>query len=308
MMITDHIAAAIGISNNRMNKFRISVLVFTIIGAVIPDIPAYIFPPGTIGYFSHRAYTHSIILSFLYCLIPVGIYWLFRRNSKGKPWLLFYIFALTGYLSHLLFDLITTYGTKIFFPLSVRIYAWDFFHEFDPIFMAISFFLIILFIVFIRKKKPVPTKFVLIYAALLLVYFMVVLVQKKSFERQSKTHLAGISGDIRYLKTIPRTFWRWKGIAEDADSFYVIRKQEGTFELKKYSKEKTRNESIISDPYYKMFMNYARYPVQIIAGDTISLTNLIYSSDSYQVQFILNAQKQIIHKSVSGFDLLDKNL
>jgi membrane-bound metal-dependent hydrolase YbcI (DUF457 family) len=307
MMITDHIAFGILLSGNRKSGLYLASAVFSILGASIPDIPAYIFPPTSIGYFLHRAYTHSFILAIFYSLIPVLVWKLFRPSLSRRDFLTFWLFCLIGFCSHIFLDLITTFGTAIFFPLSRRNFALDIFHEFDPAFMLISAAVILSFIIHVRRKKPLPRKHALIASLVFLAYFGFAMISRTyssaRYEKASSLQAPG-SG---YLATFPRTFWRWRGLAAYSGKYLVYLTADGRVQSREFSPLKNPPPAVHRDDFYQAFMTYARYPAQRISGDTFELMNLVYSSRSYCLTFVLDSHGGVVSRSISGFDIMDRD-
>ncbi len=84
----------------------------------------------------HRDFTHSLILIPLYALF---FSWLFVKISKRPHFWSFYKICLPVLVSHVLLDLLTSYGTMIFSPFSDRRFAWDLVFIIDLIFSGIVF-------------------------------------------------------------------------------------------------------------------------------------------------------------------------
>ncbi|MCG3181662.1 MAG: hypothetical protein BIFFINMI_04060 [Phycisphaerae bacterium] len=70
----------------------------------------------------HRGLTHSFVMIPLLALLPAGLVWLFRR----RQFRLMYAVACLAMLTHPVLDLVTTYGTQIFWPITNHRFAFDF--------------------------------------------------------------------------------------------------------------------------------------------------------------------------------------
>jgi len=112
------------------------------LGAIFPDIDIFYEgyaefvhhdPLAIVKY--HRAITHSFVgLPFfavlLAALTPPVLNWLKRRYSRLQDWeappfwLLTVIYGV-GIASHILLDAMTSFGTRMWFPISSRRVAWD---------------------------------------------------------------------------------------------------------------------------------------------------------------------------------------
>ena len=85
----------------------------------------------------HRDFTHSLILIPFYALF---FSWVFAKISRRPHLWSFYRICLPVLVSHVLLDLLTSYGTMIFSPFSDQRYAWDLVFIVDLIFSGIIFF------------------------------------------------------------------------------------------------------------------------------------------------------------------------
>ena len=100
------------------------------LGAVFPDIDTFAGPLAHNGLAImtwHRAITHSLILLPLWAIVLAGITrWLAARLRWPAPRLplLFSIYAV-ALASHIFLDLITSFGTMVWSPLSHVRLAWD---------------------------------------------------------------------------------------------------------------------------------------------------------------------------------------
>lgn len=100
------------------------------LGSVFPDIDMFADffsndPLATIRF--HRGFTHSFLGLPIFAAALAGLLWWWQRRRGQSPpgfWILFAAFA-AGIASHILLDVTTSYGTRIWDPLSSHRYAWD---------------------------------------------------------------------------------------------------------------------------------------------------------------------------------------
>jgi inner membrane protein len=85
----------------------------------------------------HRDFTHSLLLIPFYALF---FGWIFVKISKRNHFWSFYKICLSVLVSHVLLDLLTSYGTMIFSPFFDHRFAWDLVFIIDLIFSGIIFF------------------------------------------------------------------------------------------------------------------------------------------------------------------------
>ena len=93
----------------------------------------------------HRGFTHSFLGVPIDALVVVGcvyLFWRLRGRKTSDPnlpvrWGWLYFFACLAGLSHILLDLVTTFGTMIWSPIRWSRTAWDLIFIIDFTFTAI---------------------------------------------------------------------------------------------------------------------------------------------------------------------------
>jgi inner membrane protein len=96
----------------------------------------------------HRDFTHSLLLIPFYALF---FSWVFVKISKRPCFWSFYKICLPVLVSHVILDLLTSYGTMILSPFHEHRFSWDLVFIVDLIFSGIVFFPF-LFSFFWKKK------------------------------------------------------------------------------------------------------------------------------------------------------------
>lgn len=112
------------------------------LGAVFPDVDVFYDalshdPLAIIKY--HRNITHSFVCLPIFALLLAGLTrWAARRLKLESPsfWLLSLIYAV-GIASHIILDAMTSFGTRIWAPVSEERVAWDLLFIIDFTFTAI---------------------------------------------------------------------------------------------------------------------------------------------------------------------------
>lgn len=305
MMLFDHVASTIILSNSiHAVKKDKSLWIICILSAVLPDLLAFFYHPGSIEYLFHRRYTNSIFLAPLYVLVVASVFKLVFYKNK-VPFYLYFIMSLINYYLHILLDLVTPFGSTIFFPLANRIYSLDIFHSFDPIFIAISAFVIIVSILYVYKKRKSFYRFIRysIYAYLLYFSFIIIfkLIASANYEKYLSIHYP----NSQYEAIVPKTFWRWRVIASSQDKIQQLNGILNVKNVKEYNSIENIPEFIRQEYYYRSFLLYARYPAVQFDENQISIINAIYSDQSYRLSFEVE-NDSVVSKKISGFDLIDK--
>lgn len=307
MLFPDHIAAGLLINQSSKKRNSYIFLLVCVFASVLPDLPVVFFgAPGSIDYLAHRKYTNSIILAPLYSIIPLIVVLPFKKYF-GKEIInlkQLYAFSLISYYAHIFLDLITPFGTQLFYPVSPRVYSLDLFHSFDPIFLSISITSIILILYYRIRKRTTNKKLIALVIVLYSLLFVGTLFIKNNQEGKYE-ELIKSKTNLTYKATIPRTFWRWKGIAEDNYNYLVLTRLSNYIVVDEYPKLTNVPSFIAVDEYYKKFIDYARYPVMVNNSGTSSIWNLIYSFDSYRLDYEFDNKGTIINREITSFNLLD---
>lgn len=126
------LGAALAQSFAKKSKIPMACLVGTA-GGLAPDLDVLIRSASDplIGIEFHRHFSHSIWFIPIGGFIVATLLWLlFRKNRTFKD---LYIFATLGYATHALLDACTSYGTRLFWPLSNTRVAWDAVSIIDPV-------------------------------------------------------------------------------------------------------------------------------------------------------------------------------
>jgi Predicted membrane-bound metal-dependent hydrolases len=118
------------------NKFHNPYMPATIaaVAGAFPDIDYVMFWVNPLTFLAewHRSYTHSLVLLPLWTILLTGIFILVLPAMR-KQWLITTGFAALGLASHILLDLLTVYGTKIFYPVSNHAFSLGTTFVIDPI-------------------------------------------------------------------------------------------------------------------------------------------------------------------------------
>jgi inner membrane protein len=106
----------------RQRMGRVATVALTV-SAAAPDIDGVFRFQDTAVYLSvHRGITHSFVGGAVMALLLAALF--YRFSSYKQYWRLAGLCYL-GILSHILLDLLTSYGTMIFLPFSGQRIAWD---------------------------------------------------------------------------------------------------------------------------------------------------------------------------------------
>lgn len=196
---------------------RIATVAFTT-GAIFPDIDvvtSLLGPDFSLRY--HRGITHSVIAAPFFALLLGTI---FYRFSSFKNLKVLVMMVALGIYSHIFFDLITSYGTVIFDPLSTERYAWHLVFILDP-FITLPV-LIGLILSWKRRKSAIKVSFaVFVFLSLYLLFCFYTrgINSERLNDFANERSLDVIKSSI-YPRPLAPLFWMWA--IETKDSFYKI--------------------------------------------------------------------------------------
>lgn len=165
----------------------------------------------------HRAFSHSIFFAFLLSLLTAK-WFSYKYKTSYKSWFLASFLAL---FTHPLLDLCTTYGTRIFYPLSKSYYSFDNVFVIDPLYTI--WLLIGCIALLIMKKDNVKRQSVIIWSLLLSTgYLFFGLCANFYATHLFKEELKRQNIAFEKIKVVPTPFNTilWKSIIKTNEGFY----------------------------------------------------------------------------------------
>ena len=194
-------------------------------GAVLgtlPDLDIIVNPlvDGVSQLYFHRSITHS----FTFILLASPLFgWAFHtfyktRDVGWKPWSLFTFWI---FLTHVLIDLPTTYGTQIFQPFTNRPFTTDSIFIIDPLF-TVPLFIGLLAALILRRKTDLGSKLNiagLSIAAIYLLWGHAIKSHVHGVYQESFQHQFGYYDELKTVPGGPTTFL-WSGYVLKQDTIY----------------------------------------------------------------------------------------
>jgi inner membrane protein len=163
----------------------------------------------------HRDFTHSLLLIPIYALF---FGWLFVKLSKRPYFWSFYKICFPVLLSHVLLDLLTSYGTMIFSPFWGKRFAWDLVFIIDLTFSGILF-LPFLASLFWRRRAQWICRGSILGLAL---YILFCWVQHDRAIEEAKTSARNTKEEVLLIASLPQPLspFRWANYIETKDRVY----------------------------------------------------------------------------------------
>lgn len=246
------LGAAVGYAIGGKDLGKKSVLIGATAG-IIPDLDVLPLMPFDNEFFflkHHRGFSHSLVFSVVGAF---GFTWLFQKfgftkttsNIRKTP--LFKIF-LWGFLTHIILDCCTTWGTQVFWPLPQRI-------AFNSVFIIDLLYtlplLVGVLIALISTSKKIPKKAIQIALILSTSYLILGLGVKAYMHKKFLTLFDTNNIDIiRYTsRPSPFNIVLWTANAETKDGYYygMVSLFDSSYETKLYFTPK--NHHLLKDHY-----------------------------------------------------------
>lgn len=168
----------------------------------------------------HRSYTHALFTHpFLALPCALLAYRIFKKEIAYGTW---YLLFLTGFVTHVLMDCSTTYGTQLFLPFTRQLISWNNLSVVDPLFTLplLIFFFVLLFL---RKENPLRRKLALAGIVISLAYLTSSTIFKFRSAEVFKKELSAQHLHYTGFSTTPTMFtsWLWNTIAYDDSTMYL---------------------------------------------------------------------------------------
>jgi inner membrane protein len=163
----------------------------------------------------HRDFTHSLLLLPFYALF---FSWLFVKISKRRYFWSYFKVCLLVLISHVVLDLLTSYGTMIFSPFFEHRFSWDLVFIIDLVFSGIVFFPLGVSI-FWKKKAQWICRGSLIGLTL---YILFCWVQHHQAIELTKVFAKKLNEEVIQVASLPQPIspFRWANYVETEDKVY----------------------------------------------------------------------------------------
>ena len=223
--ITHCLSGAILSRTGFYQRFGRLATIILITGALIPDIDHFSLRlAGPLAYLKyHRGFTHSIMGSLVIAAVMAGAAYSIKEVRSRLPhglrgYGILFGLSLLGIYAHIFFDLITSYGTQIFFPFSTKRYSLDIVFIIDLYFTSI---LLIPLIIILFKKERAQ---IIALGSLvgIIAYLGFTYIERSSIIEKVKAdnNKIGIKSTTIEAIPLPLSPFRWSVFTEDNVRYY----------------------------------------------------------------------------------------
>lgn len=149
-----------------------------------------------------------------------------RLRSRHELFLPLLGFAYLGVLSHVALDVLTSFGTAVWWPLTPRRFGLGWLYVIDPVVTL----LVVMSLLLTRRSIVFRERVARSALALVLAYALAAGVLSRAAETRWTKELAEERIAAGRLAVIPTflTPWRWVGVAESEDALYRVTFRLGT--------------------------------------------------------------------------------
>ena len=169
----------------------------------------------------HRAYSHSILFSFIGAFLIAYLLRKLRWFNKISYSRL-YIFSWMTLVTHMILDAFTAYGTLLLLPFSDQKISWDSINVVDPVYTVPMLLGLVLSIFFFKNqaKRSIPTLVGLVIST---AYLFSTLGVKSHVNHVFTNELTSLNIPVESLTTMPVGIGsqNWYGIARTSDTIYL---------------------------------------------------------------------------------------
>lgn len=167
----------------------------------------------------HRHFTHALAFIPVGALVVSLILWpLIHRWWPEVKYARVYLWSLLGYGSHGLLDAMTSYGTRLFWPMSDERVAWNIISVIDPLF---SVPLAVLLALGVWKRHRLTVRIAALWAIFYLAFGAIQHHRAENIVRHWAEQ-AGVPIERAIAKPGFANLILWRGLVDDGERFHAV--------------------------------------------------------------------------------------
>ena len=290
-----HALLGLTVNNSLPEKNRTTFWV-SLLASELPDVDIlYVFSRNSADYLlNHRGFSHSVSALFL----MAGLVALVTKKISPKEKLSSIFLLALGFLGlHVMFDILTSWGTQFLMPFSHRWFYLDWLPIIDIVIIAIAavFWVIARYNLLPRRRAA--------WSAILLIFLYV-------FGRAiwHENLIGGLKGQYPKAKVSVMADlypWHWKGIVELENTLIAgnINGWQGKGLDSVVQRKIDRGENLQyvnmykNNPQFQKAIGFFRYPLYYRSDNKLVINDFYYNFR--EVIFPLDSEKRIVGKAYS---------
>lgn len=261
----------------------------------------------------HRAFTHSFLFTFTVAPLLGYFFTKIFRKSKAtfKDWSMLFFW---GFLTHILLDVQTTYGTQLLWPFNNRLATSNVFVV-DP-FYTISFLIFVIVMMFYKRTNPKRAKINRIGLYVSSGYLVLTLLFKLFTYQKFTKNLENQAINYNRIETgpTPLNAILWYANVETDNHYYVgyysLLDKDDNIYFKKFDKNHTLRTQLKDYNNFKRMNRFSKnWYVLSEKNDTIFYNNVRFGTFGFENddrEFVFNQQVKFIDNDIE-FKSRDRN-
>lgn len=167
----------------------------------------------------HRGYSHALFTHLFLALPFAWATWRWFKDRFSFSW--WYLFWLLGFVTHVLLDCFTTYGTQLFLPFTNTLVGFNNIAVVD-VFWTLPFMLLLAVCLFMKRDTVKRRKFAIASIAYATLYMGFTFFNKYYVHNKMAESLKAQQIQYDELSTTPNFFhnFLWSGVALTKDTIY----------------------------------------------------------------------------------------
>lgn len=262
---------------------RRTLLWLLVVSANLPDLDVVLqlFTDRLTYIIHHRGITHSLLFAPVFALVPALV---FFSAGKFKRFGVLWSAALVGIVVHILFDLITPFGTMIVAPLSQKRFALDWMFIIDPV---VTLLLALPFVARIWAIRRQAMLFRVAGALLILYLAAGALAHHLALQ---KVESVARSASVRVLASSalpqPLSIFSWNGLIQTPRGVHrmFFSPFDDTVRVQEFKNEKGKLvDAVLHEQVVQRYLSFARHPWISLSrneeGGVVEIQDLQFSVD-----------------------------
>jgi inner membrane protein len=278
------------------------------IAGTIPDLDVFtkfIVSDKMSSLLMHRAFSHSFLFAFSMApLFGYSLHKIFKQSKASfKNWTILFFW---GFLTHILLDVQTTYGTQLLWPFHNRLAISNVFVV-DP-FYTVPFLIFVIVLMFYKRTNPKRAKINRLGLYISSGYLVLTLLIKVYTYQKFTKNLAVQNINYNRIETgpTPLNAILWYANVETDDNYYVgyysLLDKDDVIKFKKFDKNHYLRDSLKDYRNFNRMNTFSKdWFLLTKTSDTIYYNNIRFGTFGFEdddMQFLFSQQVEFVKDDI----------